>query len=127
MIDRVGDLRCVIKRLRVAVNVIQAVLLRILRHYGDGHNYRDIVAGLFWQDIPAVEFPEIGVSGALHSAWDCARARVVRPHGQIPIAKLVVEVSPMTGGGAGRFLRILSLIHPTVMVYIVSWHSATHT
>ena len=125
-INRVGNLHRVIKHFRIGIHVIQAILLRILRHDGDGHDDRDIVAGLFGENVAAVELPKIGVSGAFDCALHCAWAGVVGRHCQVPIAKLVVEIFQMAGGGAGRFFRVLPLVHPNVVVEIVSPGAASH-
>src|ERR1700723_4582161 len=67
----VGDQR------RIRGDVLKTVLFRILGHDGDGQNDGDVVLGLLGQIVAPVEFPEVGVAGALHSSLNVAWTPVI--------------------------------------------------
>src|SRR5208337_1662655 len=91
-IDGIVDLNGVVGNGLFLGHGIEAVLRGILGHDGDGQNDGDVVAGFLGQGVAAVEFPEIGVAGALDGVLDGAGAGVIGGHGQVPVSELVVEV-----------------------------------
>jgi hypothetical protein len=89
-------------------------------------NDGNVILGFLGQDVAVVEFPEIGVAGALHRSLHRAGAGVVRGHGEIPVAKLVVEIFQVAGGGAGGFLGVLAVVDPHVVVKARTAAAAAH-
>ena len=105
---------------------MKAILRRILRHNGYGENDGDVVLGFFGQDVAIVEFPEIGVAGALDGSLNRARTGVVSGHSEIPVTELVIEIFEMPGGGAGGLLGILAVVHIYVVVHTIAPGAAAH-
>ena len=89
-------------------------------------NNRDVVFRLLGQDVAAVEFPEVGVTGALDSLLHVARTAVVGGHGEIPVAKLSVEISQVMGSSARGFLRVLAIVNPHAVMQTVTAGPAAH-
>ena len=72
-VDRIVDDQAVRRDGLIACQFVQSVLRRVLGHDGDGQNDGHVVAGFLGQNVALVEFPEIGIAGALdrllHGAW----------------------------------------------------------
>ena len=98
----------------------------ILRHNGNGDDDGNVVAGFLGQHVAAVEFPEIGVAGALDGALHGSGAGVVRGHGEIPVAELIVEILEVMSGGAGGFFGILTVVNPPAAFESVTLGAAAH-
>ena len=91
-IDAVVGLHGVIDDRRIWREVIKAVLFGILRHDGDGEDDGNVVLGFSGEVVAFVELPEVGVAGALDGALHVGRTPVVRCHGEVPVAELLVEI-----------------------------------
>src|SRR6185369_1487604 len=89
-------------------------------------NDRNVALGLLRQYVPPVELPEIRIARPLHRPLYRHRSRVVCGHGEIPIAKLVVEVLQMSRSRVRSLFWILPLIDPPVALQAVSAGPARH-
>ena len=105
---------------------MKAILRRILGHDGHSQNDGDVVLGLLGQDVSVVEFPEVGIAGALDGGLHRARTGVVSGHREIPVTELVIEIFEMPGGGAGGLLGILAVVHIHVVVHTIAPGAAAH-
>ena len=125
-IDRVIDLDRVIRYRLHFLKMIQPVLGRVLGHDGYGQNDWNVVSSFLGKHIASIQFPKIGVTGALDGTLDSTRTRVVGSHGQVPVAKLLVEIFQVARSGARGLLRILAVIHPPVALQAVAARPAGH-
>ncbi len=94
----------------VGDDAIKAVVFRVFRHDGHGEDEGDVVGSFLGQDVEALEFPEVGVSGAFDGVIDAAGAAVIGGHGEVPVAEVFVEVVEVVGGGLGGFDGVHALV-----------------
>ena len=125
-VDRIIDRDGVVVRRADPRDASKPYCVGFLAMMVDGQDDGDVVLGFLRQDVAIVELPEISVSGALDGGLNGAGAGVVRSHGEIPVAELVVEIFQMACGGASRILRILTIVHTHVVVQAVSATAAAH-
>lgn len=111
-VDAVVGLHAVVGERRIGSEVAEAVLLRVLRHDGDGEDDRDIVSGFSRKVVALVELPEVGITSALHGMLNIRRAPVIGGHGEIPIAELLVEILDVVRVGDGGGDGIEAVVEP---------------
>ena len=99
---------------RVERDVVEAVLGGVVGDDDGGEDFGDVVLGFAGKVVALVELPEVGVAGLLDRALNVAGAPVVAGHGEIPVAKLRVDVLHVAGVGAGGFFGIEALVDVVV-------------
>ena len=91
---------------------MQPVLGPVLLHNGEGDDDRNVVGGFGRQNAARPQFPEVRVTGALHSALDVDGSAIVGGDREVPIAELIVKIVEVVSGGARGHFRI----HPVIGV-----------
>src|SRR5215475_1150470 len=111
-VDRIIDSDRVSFQRKRRLDTVQSVLFRVLCHHGKGENDGYVVLRLLWQYVASVEFPEVGITSPLHRLLNVAWTRVIGSYGQIPVAKLVVQIFQVAGSSTRGFFGILTFVDP---------------
>src|SRR6266849_8377813 len=120
-----GDGRLLVSQ-RLGEGGPETLPLRLASDEGRGLDGRNEVLGLLAEHAPARQLPEVARLQRLHGADYFHLSGVVGSLGELPGAEHRVEVAEIAGRGHRGFLRIETLVHPTVDAEAIATRRRRH-